>query len=93
MNRKQLAQVGLKWDPFATELPIEAIYVSPKIESFQWRLENALIREGGFCGIKGDSGTGKSTALRLLEIRELGHLRETHGQGTGADLLVATALD
>lgn len=69
MNRKQLAQVGLKWDPFATEIPNEALYVSPKVESFNWRFENTLVREGGFGRIKGESGTGKSSALRLLEDR------------------------
>jgi len=27
MNQKLLALYGLKWNPFAPELPIEAIYV------------------------------------------------------------------
>jgi general secretion pathway protein A len=69
MNRKQLGQVGLKWDPFVAEIPNEALYVSPKIEAFNWRCENALVREGGFARIKGESGAGKSSALRLLEDR------------------------
>jgi type II secretory pathway predicted ATPase ExeA len=64
-----LAQMGLKWDPFVTDLPVESLYVSPKVESFMWRLENALIREGGFARIKGETGTGKSSSLRLLEDR------------------------
>ena len=73
MNQKLLALYGLKWNPFAPELPIEAIYVPPRIESFCWRIEHAQIREGGFAMIHGDPGTGKSVALRLLADR-LGHL-------------------
>lgn len=69
MNQKLLALYGLKWNPFTTELPTEAIYVPPKLESFCWRIENAQIREGGFAMIHGDPGTGKSVALRLLAER------------------------
>lgn len=69
MNQKLLALYGLKWNPFTTELPTEAIYVPPKLESFCWRIEHAHIREGGFAMIHGDPGTGKSVALRLLADR------------------------
>lgn len=69
MNNKLLALYGLKWNPFASELPTEAIYVPPKLESFCWRIEHAQIREGGFAMIHGDPGTGKSVALRLLADR------------------------
>lgn len=69
MNRKDLAQVGLKWDPFANEIPMESIYVSPLIESFNWRVEHSLVREGGYAWIRGESGNGKSTALRVVEDR------------------------
>lgn len=69
MNRKHLAQMGLKFDPFMTEIPNEALHVSQRIESFAWRFENSLVREGGFARIKGESGAGKSSALRLLEDR------------------------
>ncbi|MEO8836074.1 MAG: ATP-binding protein [Caldimonas sp.] len=69
MNQKLLALYGLKWNPFSPELPIEAIYVAPKLESFCWRIEHAQIREGGFAMIHGDPGTGKSVALRLLADR------------------------
>ena len=41
MNQKLLALYGLKWNPFSPELPVEAIYVPPKIESFCWRIEHA----------------------------------------------------
>jgi type II secretory pathway predicted ATPase ExeA len=73
MNQKLLALYGLKWNPFAPELPTEAIYVPPRIENFCWRIEHAQIREGGFAMIHGDPGTGKSVALRLLADR-LGRL-------------------
>ncbi len=69
MNQKLLALYGLKWNPFAPELPTEAIYVPPKLENFCWRIEHAQIREGGFAMIHGDPGTGKSVALRLLADR------------------------
>ena len=69
MNHKLLALYGLKWNPFAPELPTEAIYVPPKLENFCWRIEHAQVREGGFAMIHGDPGTGKSVALRLLADR------------------------
>jgi type II secretory pathway predicted ATPase ExeA len=69
MNQRLLALYGLKWNPFSPELPIEAIYVPPKLENFCWRIEHAQIREGGFAMIHGDPGTGKSVALRLLADR------------------------
>jgi general secretion pathway protein A len=69
VNRKDLAQVGLKWDPFANEVPLEGVYVSPIVESFYWRVEHSLVREGGYSWIRGDSGNGKSTALRVVEDR------------------------
>ena len=69
MNKKLLALYGLKWNPFSPELPTEALYVMPKIENFCWRIEQALIREGGFASITGDPGTGKSVVLRLLAER------------------------
>ena len=69
MNQKLLALYGLKWNPFSPELPIEAVYVPPKIENFCWRIEHAQIREGGFAMIHGDPGTGKSIILRLLAER------------------------
>lgn len=69
MNQKILALYGLKWNPFSPELPTEAIYIPPRVESFCWRIEHAQIREGGFAMIHGDPGTGKSIVLRLLAER------------------------
>ena len=69
MHKKLLALYGLKWNPFAPELPSEALLTTPKVENFCWRIEQAHVREGGFALITGDPGTGKSVALRLLAER------------------------
>ena len=69
MNKKLLALYGLKWNPFSPELPTEALYTTVKVENFCWRIEQGLIREGGFALISGDPGSGKSVVLRLLSER------------------------
>ena len=69
MNPTLLALYGLKWNPFSPELPTEAIYVPPKMADFCWRIEQALVREGGFALLHGDPGTGKSVVLRVLAQR------------------------
>ena len=74
MTKKLLQLYGLKWNPFAPDVPTEALLVTPRIESFTWRVEQ-LAREGGFAAILGDPGTGKSVTLRLLAAR-LGALRD-----------------
>jgi general secretion pathway protein A len=69
MNTKKLLSLwGLKWNPFSPELPDEALLATAKIESFAWRVEQ-LVTEGGFALISGESGTGKSVALRILALR------------------------
>lgn len=65
MTHKLLALFGLKWNPFSPEVPTEALWTTPKLEHFCWRMENQ-VREGGFALVTGDPGTGKSVALRLL---------------------------
>ena len=75
MHQKLLALYGLKYNPFSPELPFEALYTHSKIEHFCWRIENTLMREGGFALITGDPGTGKSVVLRLLAER-LGRAHE-----------------
>jgi type II secretory pathway predicted ATPase ExeA len=91
MNKKLLALYGLKWNPFASDLPSEALLSTPKIDSFCWRLEHTHVREGGFALITGDPGTGKSVALRLLAER-LSLLRDvqigalSHPQSNVADI-------
>jgi general secretion pathway protein A len=69
MNSKKLLSLwGLKWNPFSPELPSDGLLVTPKIESFAWRVEQ-LVQEGGFALITGESGTGKSVALRIVAGR------------------------
>ena len=69
MNSKKLLSLwGLKWNPFSPELPSEGLLVTAKIESFAWRVEQ-LVQEGGFALITGESGTGKSVALRIVAER------------------------
>jgi len=57
--------LGLKWNPFSPDVPVEALWRSPEIDTFCWRLER-LARDGGFALVTGEPGTGKSVALRQL---------------------------
>jgi type II secretory pathway predicted ATPase ExeA len=66
--KKLLALWGLKWNPFSPELPSEALLATPAIENFAWRVEQ-LVQEGGFALVSGESGTGKSVALRIVAER------------------------
>lgn len=74
MNKTHLSLYGLKWNPFALDIPVEALLRTPKIENFCWRIEN-LAREGGFALVTGESGLGKSAALRLV-VDRLSALRD-----------------
>lgn len=68
MNKKLLALYGLKFNPFSQQVPDTALFTSPQIESFCWRIEQQ-VGEGGFALVCGDPGTGKSAALRILSER------------------------
>src|SRR5262249_24099235 len=59
---------GLKFHPFRPDVPIEALYTTPAVDSFLRRVELG-IADGGFVMLTGDPGTGKSIALRLLTDR------------------------
>ena len=74
MSKKHLALYGLKWNPFAPDVPVEALHVTPRTQSFCWRVEQ-LAGEGGFALITGVPGTGKSVTLRLL-VERLGSQRD-----------------
>ena len=67
-GKKLLALYGLKWNPFSPEIPSAALLPTAKIEHFAWRVEQ-LVQEGGFGLITGESGTGKSVALRIVAGR------------------------
>jgi general secretion pathway protein A len=75
VNKTLLALYGLKWNPFSPELPVEALHLTAAVENFCWRIEQALVREGGFALIGGEPGTGKSVVLRVLAER-LAQVRE-----------------
>jgi len=68
MSKKLLALYGLKWNPFAPDVPVEALHATNRIESFCWRVEQ-LAGEGGFALITGAPGIGKSVTLRILADR------------------------
>ena len=68
MNRKLLAPYGLKFNPFTQEIPVDALLATARVESFGLRLERQA-SEGGFALVMGPPGSGKSSALRLLEKR------------------------
>ncbi len=68
MNKKLLSLYGLKWNPFAPEVPVEALQVDSRLESFCWRVEQ-LVGEGGFALVTGLPGLGKSVTLRVLAER------------------------
>jgi general secretion pathway protein A len=67
-SKKLLALYGLKWNPFSPDLPGDGLLVTPRIDHFAWRVEQ-LVQEGGFALITGESGTGKSVALRIVAGR------------------------
>jgi type II secretory pathway predicted ATPase ExeA len=68
MNKKLLALYGLKWNPFAPDVPVEALHITRRVESFCWRIQQ-LAGEGGFALVTGAPGTGKSVTLRILSDR------------------------
>jgi type II secretory pathway predicted ATPase ExeA len=65
---KLLSVFGLKFHPFRPDVPVEALFTTPAVDSFARRVELG-IADGGFAMLTGDPGTGKSVALRLLATR------------------------
>jgi len=68
MSQKLQTLYGLKFHPFRPDVPLEALYTTPAVDSFIRRVQ-AGIADGGFVLITGDPGCGKSVALRLLSDR------------------------
>ena len=68
MMTKLLSLYGLKFHPFRPDVPHDALFTTPAVDSFLRRTELG-IADGGFAMLTGDPGTGKSVALRLLADR------------------------
>jgi len=69
MNDKKLrALYGLKYNPFLPDIPVEALWVNPQMDSFIFRMQN-LVKTGGFALICAEPGLGKSKTLQLLNHR------------------------
>jgi len=67
-RRKLLSAYSLKWNPFAPDIPPDAIHVNKRLERFAWQLEE-MTQEGGFALVTGEVGQGKSVALRHIQHR------------------------
>ena len=74
MDKRIHGLYGLKFNPFAPDVPTEALFVDARTEIFCQRVRQ-LTADGGFALVTGDPGTGKSAILRIL-TRELGQMRD-----------------
>jgi len=74
VNKRLQALYGLKYNPFSSQIPVEALQRTPSIESFCWRVQQ-LAGEGGFALVTGSPGVGKSATLRML-AEQLSGLRD-----------------
>jgi general secretion pathway protein A len=72
--KKLLSLFGLKFNPFVAGVPTHALYRTPLIDEFTWRLEQQ-ISDGGFALVCGEAGCGKSASLRILAAH-LGEMRD-----------------
>lgn len=79
MKNKLLALFGLAFNPFRPDVPIEALYSTPSVDSFCRRVQFS-VSDGGFALVSGEPGTGKSVVLRLLAHR----LGQMHDVSVGA---------
>lgn len=89
MDKRILSLYGLKWNPFAADVPVEALYAADHVQHFGSRIEH-LAQSGGFAVLTGDPGMGKSSILRQL-LQRLDHVQElrvgilTRPQGSVSD--------
>jgi type II secretory pathway predicted ATPase ExeA len=68
MSTKLRSLYSVKFRPFVPDVPVEALYTTPAVDTFARRVE-LTIADGGFAMITGDPGTGKTVAMRLLTER------------------------
>jgi len=68
MKSHLLALHGLKWNPFANDVPHESLWAPEPVETFCRRMAH-MVSEGGFALVAGDPGCGKSSAMRLLHSK------------------------
>jgi hypothetical protein len=68
MITRLLSLYSIKFRPFIPDVPVEALYTPPPVDTFARRVE-LTIADGGFAMITGDPGTGKTVAMRLLAER------------------------
>lgn len=69
MKPTWLEPFALKFNPFADQIPVEALLAPPAVENFLSRVTRGLVRDGGFALLVGDPGLGKSATLRILTER------------------------
>lgn len=68
MTHSILQTYGLKFHPFRPDIPVDALCITPHIDSFCRRVEISM-GDGGFVLVTGDPGHGKSVAMRVLAHR------------------------
>ena len=98
MNKRLLNLHSLKFNPFSSQLPATALWVTPPIQSFCWRIEHQ-VGEGGFAlAVGGSRGRQERRpahplrALKGLAGSMRGHLNPAPSQngrllpGTGSSV-------
>ena len=76
MNRELLTLYGLKWNPFATNVPSDSLLATPAVDSFCRRIEAAPRAPGRLRpGHRRARHRKERHALRLLARRLAGHRR------------------
>jgi type II secretory pathway predicted ATPase ExeA len=65
MNAHLRAVFGLAFNPFISDVPVEALCATTVVDDFIQRVCLSL-DDGGYALITGEPGTGKSAALRIL---------------------------
>jgi type II secretory pathway predicted ATPase ExeA len=69
MNNSEIRSLyGLKYNPFLSDVPTEALFTIPGTEQFAVRVQT-MATAGGFALIAGDPGLGKSKTLQQIAHR------------------------